>query len=104
MFYLYRILTLHIENDPLGHRGRYSIGGDAQIGAHFIPAHFAQRQDIAIVHENCCFPRGYGFGGGFSEHGNKHARFRGLIREFISYILQMACYPKVIALIRKTCH
>jgi len=47
---------------------------------------------------------GFGFGGGFPKHGNKHARFRGVIREFISYILQMACYPKVIALIRKTCH
>lgn len=47
------ILTLHIQYDALGHRRGHSVGGNAQIGAHLIAAHFGQRQHIAIVDKHC---------------------------------------------------
>jgi hypothetical protein len=46
----FQVLTLHSEMDPLADRGRYPIGGDAQVSAHVQSTDPADVENLAINH------------------------------------------------------
>ena len=41
------VLTVHVEDDPLGDGGRDVVGGDAEVGAHLAPLDLPHLEDLA---------------------------------------------------------
>ena len=46
------MLTVDVEDDPLGDGGRHVVGGDAEVGAHLATLDLSHLEDLAAKSRN----------------------------------------------------